>query len=153
MVLGTRAVSDPRWLDDVINRYGHDKVVVSVDSVGGIVAIDGWETRTSLSVGALGSRLHSQGVERIVFTDILADHEDSGSAPDYMAIERMAVESKLRLIVSGGVRRIEHLEELYQRLGDQLEGVIVARGIADETFDLKKAIELYQNSDEATEEE
>ena len=143
IVLGTRAVGEPMWLDGVLALHGNERILVSVDCVQGIVVVEGWETQTALSAPAIGERLRKQGVERIIYTDIVPDGAKR-DGPNVAAAEEMAEKSGLRLIVSGGIRRVEHVEVLHQRLGDRLEGVVIDRGIPDGTFDLAKALAKYQ---------
>ena len=144
VVVGTRAIAEPMWLDDVLALHGNDTILVSIDCVAGIVAVEGWESRTSISPTEIGTRLRKQGVERIAYTDVSADPTQM-EAPNFPAIEAMAAKSGLRLIVSGGIRKLEHLETLQQKLGDRLEGVIVSRGIGDETFELGKALSRFSS--------
>jgi phosphoribosylformimino-5-aminoimidazole carboxamide ribotide isomerase len=143
VVLGTRAISEPIWLDDVLAAHGNEQILVSIDCILGMVAIEGWETRTSLSASVIGERLRKQGIERIVYTDIVIDDAHT-AGPNLAAVEEMAEKSGLRLIVSGGIRRLEHVEALKTRLGDRLDGVIVDRGIAEGTFDLAAAVKRFQ---------
>jgi phosphoribosylformimino-5-aminoimidazole carboxamide ribotide isomerase len=143
VVLGTRAISEPMWLDDVLAMHGNEQVLVSVDCIQGIVAIEGWETQTSLSAPLIGERLRKQGIERIVYTDIVTEPADG---PNIEALEALVEKSWLRLIVSGGIRRLDQVEVLRQRLGDRLEGVIVDRGIPDGSFDLAQALARFSSN-------
>jgi phosphoribosylformimino-5-aminoimidazole carboxamide ribotide isomerase len=142
VVLGTRAIGEPMWLDTVLGHYGHERILVSVDCIRGIVSVEGWETQTMHTASSTGERLAKQGVERIVYTDLGADMPGQ-DGPDLAGVQELAERSGLRLIVSGGVRRLEHIEQLSARLGDRLEGVIVDRGFVDGTLDLAKAFARY----------
>jgi phosphoribosylformimino-5-aminoimidazole carboxamide ribotide isomerase len=138
VVVGTRAISDPAWLDTVLARYGNEQILVAIDTIQGIVSVEGWETQTMMTAPTIGLRLRKQGVERIIYQDLGA-FASGMAGVNFGPVEELVQKSGLRLIVSGGIRKLEHLEELRRRLGEHLDGAIVDRGIAEGTFDLALA--------------
>ena len=62
VILGTAAFADPQLLREAIAQHGPERVLVSVDVRGGLVATDGWErTRSEDAVAAAQVLLQSGG--------------------------------------------------------------------------------------------
>ena len=110
VILGTRAVSTPHFINDLCLEFpGH--IIVGLDAKNGKVAIDGWSKLSNHSVIEMAQRFEQDGVEAIVFTDIGRDGAMSGPNFDlYTQILRRYPD--VRLQASGGVRDIADIERL-----------------------------------------
>ena len=62
MIVGTAALRDVDFLDDIVAAHG-PRVVVSVDVRGGRIATSGWTQVTDLPALEAFTRLHDRGVE------------------------------------------------------------------------------------------
>ena len=58
---------------------------------------------------------------------------------------RLARDSGLRVIASGGVATMDDLERASQAVGDGLEGVVLGKSLYEGTIDLSEALKQYQN--------
>ena len=56
VIIGTAAVTDPSFLQKMVDRYG-EKIAVGVDVRDGMAAIRGWQEKSALSCDALFGRL------------------------------------------------------------------------------------------------
>jgi len=134
VVIGTGAVKDPDFLREAI-AIAHDRLIVSVDAREGKVSLQGWTEATDLDALQLIERLAAQGVERIVYTDILRDGVTDG--PNFQMYERLTSATSIKVIAAGGVGSVEDI----QRLSDcGVEGAIVGRALYTGDIKLPEAL-------------
>jgi phosphoribosylformimino-5-aminoimidazole carboxamide ribotide isomerase len=115
---------------------------VGIDARNGEVAIRGWEGISSINALDLAFRMKDAGVERVVYTDISRDGMMSG--PNIEATRRLARESGLQVIASGGVSSLDDLAALVGAEEDGVEGVIIGKALYEGALDLETAITRYQ---------
>ncbi len=72
VVLGTRALQDPRWVARMVQRYP-EKILAGIDARQGKVAVRGWYEDTEETVMAVAKRMVDAGVTEIIYTDISKD--------------------------------------------------------------------------------
>ena len=135
IILGTSAVENPAFVEQVCRRFGAEAVVVGVDARDGAVAIKGWRESSSIAVLDLIQRMTALGVVRFIYTDISRD--GSLSEPNFQALEDLIEECDAALVASGGISSIEHLERLAS-LG--VEGAIIGTALYTGDIDLREAI-------------
>jgi len=134
VVIGTGAVKDPGFLREAI-AIAHDRLIVSVDAREGKVSLQGWTEATDLDALQFIERLAAQGVERIVYTDILRDGVTDG--PNFQMYERLTSATSIKVIAAGGVGSVEDI----QRLSDcGVEGAIVGRALYTGDIKLSEAL-------------
>ena len=78
VIVGTAALRDVDFLDDILGAYG-PRVVVSVDVRGGKIATAGWTQVTDMPAADAIARLHDRGVASFVYTD--ADRDGALGGP------------------------------------------------------------------------
>ena len=138
VILGSMALTDPDLVEDVVERYG-ERIAVAIDARREKVSVSGWQEDLEATPVALASRLKAGGIARIVYTDTTRDGTLKG--PNVEATKRMAQETGLAVIASGGVstlddiRRLKHLQEV------GVEGVIVGKALYEKRFTLTEAIQ------------
>ena len=117
-----------------------DRIVVGIDAKDGIVAVDGWGVSGDVEATALAKEMKKAGVKTIIYTDISRDGTLSGV--NVAATAKLARESGVAIVASGGVKSIADIEALkpYEKAG--IEGVIVGKSIYMGTLDLAEAIEI-----------
>ena len=134
VVIGTGAVKDPEFLRESI-AVARERLIVSVDAREGKVSLQGWTEATDLDALQFIERLASQGVERIVYTDILRDGVTNG--PNFEMYERLTSATSVKVIAAGGVGSVEDI----QRLSDcGVEGAIVGRALYTGDIKLPEAL-------------
>ena len=136
VVLGTRALRDPVWLESVTRRYP-DKIVLGIDAKQGRVATDGWAEVTERLAVDLARQCSGWPLAAIVYTDINRDGMLEG--PNFEALAEMATAVSLPVIASGGVTTPDDIRRL-AALG--LAGCIVGRALYDGRLELKEAIKI-----------
>ena len=136
VVIGTAAVRDPAMVQEVCRKHGSEKIVVSVDAKDGLVALQGWQESSSVTVLDLASQMAKLGVVRLLYTDIARDGTLTG--PDLVTNARLTSETDLAIQASGGVSSLEDLRRL---LRTGVEGVIIGRALYTGAVSLPNALE------------
>ena len=138
VVVGTAAVQHPEFLAEALQRFG-ERIVVGIDARDGRVATHGWNQVGSLEAVAFAQTLARTGVLRVVYTDISKDGMLVG--PNLEATKRLAADSRLKVVASGGVASLDDLRSLCGLEEFGIEGAIVGKALYERRFTLKEAIE------------
>lgn len=109
VIVGTRAIRDPAWLREVALRFP-DRVVLGLDARGGILAVEGWQRDTDLTVLEFLEGVRDLPLAAIVYTDIRRDGMMSG--PNVEATARLAEASPFPVVASGGVTTVADVVRL-----------------------------------------
>lgn len=139
VIIGTKAVEQPEFLRDMVQKFGADAIVAGVDAKNGLVATQGWEQVSSVRASDLCNQMKELGVKHIVYTDISRDGMLSG--PNVEATRRLTEDTGLDIIASGGVSCMEDLEALY-RAG--IRGAIIGKALYENRISLAEAVKRYE---------
>jgi phosphoribosylformimino-5-aminoimidazole carboxamide ribotide isomerase len=135
VVLGTAAVRDPELIRAAARRFPN-QIVVALDAKDGKVAVDGWETTSSLTALEVARSLEGLEIAAILYTDVARDGTQAG--PNMVATAELAAASSIPVLASGGVGTLDHLRVL-ARLPNVV-GSIVGRALYEGAFTLDDAI-------------
>jgi len=138
VILGTAAVNDPQFVKEAARNFP-GQVALGIDARDGLVATEGWATKTDVTATDLAKRYEDEGLAAIVYTDINRDGAMKG--PNVEATAALAHAVSLPVIASGGVSSLDDLKAL-RDCGAQLEGAISGRALYDGQIDLLAAVEL-----------
>ena len=130
-ILGTAAFRDVDFLDEVVGRFG-ERIVVSVDTRGGLVSTAGWTETTDLRADAVIDRMQDRGVRSFVFTNV--DKDGMLEGPDLDEVRQVAAVVRGRFVYSGGIGRREDLAALAALRQVNLAGVIVGKALYERRF-------------------
>jgi phosphoribosylformimino-5-aminoimidazole carboxamide ribotide isomerase len=138
VVVGTAALQDPPL---VARIAGRQPVAVGLDARRGELAVRGWVDRSGEDVFAVLPRFADVGVEALVVTEIERDGTLAG--PDLEGLGEVLARTRLAVIASGGVGRIEDLSALsaLEVDGRRLAGVIVGRALHEGQVSLGDALD------------
>ncbi len=139
VIIGTKAVERPEFIRELIGEFGEERIAVGVDAKNGMVAVEGWERISALTVSELCLQMKQFGVRHIVYTDIARDGMLSG--PNVAATKKLTEETGLDIIASGGVSCMEDLEELYR---NGIRGAIIGKALYEKRVELSEAVRRYQ---------
>lgn len=144
VILGSVAVRDPELVAAACAKYG-DRIVVGIDAKDGIVAVDGWGVSGDVDVITLAKRMKQAGVRTIIYTDISRDGTLAGVNVE--ATAKLARESGVHVVASGGVRDVRDIEALKPYEKDGIEGVIVGKSIYTGSLSLPEALAIAAEVD------
>ena len=134
VILGTKAVTDPAFLEESLDKFG-SHIAVGVDIKDGKIAIKGWLETAQDSVEDFFTKLCKLGVSTVICTDVSKDGMLAGTNVDLY--RQLSQKFSLDLIASGGVSSQEDLTRL-KALG--LYGAILGKALYTGALDLKAAL-------------
>lgn len=137
VVVGTRAVLDPAWLEGLCARW-EGRVVVALDVRDRRVVVRGWSEATPLDVSEAARRAVACGVRHLLVTDVAADGVLAG--PN-LSLYRHLEAWRASVIASGGVRHAGDVRAL-RRLG--VAGVVVGRALYEGRLRLEEALQAAE---------
>ena len=139
VILGSVAVKNPDLVREAFSKYG-ERIVVGIDAKDGIVAVEGWGESGNIGVIELAQKMKEAGVKTIIYTDISRDGTLSGVNVE--ATVKLAQESGVKIVASGGVKSLEDIEALKKQEAVGIEGVIAGKSIYMGKLDLAAAIKI-----------
>lgn len=135
VIIGTKAVREPEFMREAIERFGADRLVAGLDGRNGKAAVEGWEKNSDREILDLALEFADMGIKTVVYTDISKDGMLTG--PDVAYTEKLVEETGLEIIASGGVGGPLDLVRL-EEIG--ASGVIVGKAFYEGKIDLKKEL-------------
>ncbi|RNA67514.1 1-(5-phosphoribosyl)-5-[(5-phosphoribosylamino)methylideneamino]imidazole-4-carboxamide isomerase [Alteribacter keqinensis] len=139
VILGSSAISDPAFVQEMLRTYGGDRVVIGIDARDGYVATHGWLETSTVKAEDLALELASHGAKWFVMTDISRDGMLNG--PNVDAIANLGSVTGKNVVASGGVSGLKDLADLKARTSEGIEGAIVGKALYEGRFTLKQALE------------
>lgn len=109
VIVGTRAVREPDWLERTAARHP-GRLVVALDVRGREVVTHGWTEGTGLDIGGLLARMAPLPLAGVLVTAVHREGQLAG--PDLPLVEDLAALGGHPLQVSGGIRGLEDLQAL-----------------------------------------
>ncbi len=139
VIIGTRAVQEPAFVQEMVESFGPDRIVVGIDARDGLVAVEGWEQVSARKAADLCMEMKKAGVRHVVYTDISRDGMLSG--PNVEATKKLTEATGMDIIASGGVSSIEDLVSLYDQ---GICGAIIGKALYEKRLDLKEAVRRFE---------
>lgn len=136
IILGTAAVSDEKFLTEVVKKYG-DKVAVGVDIKDGYVAIKGWTENSQYSCFEFCEKMQKLGVSTLICTDISKDGAMKGT--NLELYKELSERFNISITASGGVSSIDDVVAL-NKMG--IDSAIIGKAYYIGAISLAEAIEV-----------
>jgi phosphoribosylformimino-5-aminoimidazole carboxamide ribotide isomerase len=109
VVVGTRAIEDPPWLEEMAARFPQ-RLVLAADVRERTVLTRGWQVTTTLSIQALLQRVAALPLAGVLVTAVHVEGQLKGI--DRALFTEVARVTSLPVIASGGVTSMEDLRAL-----------------------------------------
>lgn len=135
VIIGTRAVNEPEFVAEAIEKFGADRIVVGLDGHGEFASTAGWEQDSNKTILDLAKEFEKMGVKNIIYTDISRDGMLEG--PNITYTERLICETGIDIIASGGIGSPLDLEIL-EEIG--AAGAVLGKSLYEGKISLKNAI-------------
>ena len=143
VVLGTTAFQNRPLIEEACRRFP-ERVILGIDARQGKVAIRGWNEVISLEAIDLAKQLEGKGLSAIIFTDI--DRDGMSTGLNLQSTKRLARSTSTPVIASGGVSRIDDVEQLLELEQDGVIGVIVGRALYTGSIKLEEAVRITKST-------
>ncbi len=134
LVVGTQALKDPQWFEQMAQAYP-GRLVLGLDARDGRVATAGWLETSDVDALELARRYESLPLAALVYTDIARDGMMQG--PNFQGVQRMVQGVRLPVVASGGVSCAEDIRRLAQQ---GAAGCIVGRALYEGAVGLPEAL-------------
>lgn len=143
IIIGTKALS-LNFIQKAVNKFG-GKIIVSIDSREGKVAVKGWKVKTSIEAKKFIKELVSLGVENFILTDITRDGTLRGVNTRFI---QQFDDQDIRgnLIIAGGVHTIEDIKKIKALRNEKIKGIIIGKALYEKTLKLKEAIQIVEEN-------
>ncbi|NLY92055.1 MAG: 1-(5-phosphoribosyl)-5-[(5-phosphoribosylamino)methylideneamino]imidazole-4-carboxamide isomerase [Firmicutes bacterium] len=138
VIIGTKAVSTPVFVEELLGEFGPEKIIIGIDAREGMVAVEGWIATAGISAEAFGRTMRELGITTAVFTDISRDGLLAG--PNIPAVKNMALKTGLKIIASGGVSSLSHLKALQELEEIGVSGAIIGKALYDGKLSLAEVL-------------
>ena len=134
IVSGSSLVSNEEFRIDFLKLSGI--AVAGVDVKGHSVATQGWEKTENLDLFYWLKTLEENGCESYVLTDISKDGMQTG--PNFPLLQEVLTRSSMKVVQSGGIGSINHIQGLLDLKNDRLDGVILGRALYENSLSLNE---------------
>jgi len=138
VILGTAALQNEELVRAAGKKHS-GKIILGIDALDGMVAVQGWTQKTQQSAVELAARYENCGIKAIVYTDIKRDGMETGV--NIEATKALAMSVRIPVIASGGVATIADVEKLLSVEGCDISGVILGRALYTGAISLPEAID------------
>ncbi len=140
VVIGTRALQEPAWLEAMCRRHPH-KIVLGLDARDGKLATAGWLEVSATPALDLARQCADWPLAALVYTDIGKDGMMQG--PNITALREMAAAVPLPVIASGGVTSLDDIRALAAL---NLAGCIIGRALYEGRLKLPEALQAARGN-------
>jgi phosphoribosylformimino-5-aminoimidazole carboxamide ribotide isomerase len=136
VILGSLAFSDPSVIEKIQKRFGYDSVIVALDNNEGRIMVEGWQTKTAMTVDEALNKYTTLGAQTFLITSIAQDGMLNG--PDLQTLSSAVMHPNAKIIAAGGIGTIGDLAAL-KDIG--VEGAVIGKALYEGKFTLKEAIQ------------
>ncbi|MBZ0283472.1 MAG: 1-(5-phosphoribosyl)-5-[(5-phosphoribosylamino)methylideneamino]imidazole-4-carboxamide isomerase [Anaerolineae bacterium] len=141
VVLGTIAVQQPEIVSEAVERWGAERVCVALDARDGKIATHGWQQTADLTPVELGKQMIERRVRHALYTDVSRDGGLQGV--NIEGTVTLGRETGLQVIASGGVSRIEEIQQLAD--SKLVAGVVIGMALYEGKLRLEDALQIGGN--------
>lgn len=135
VILGTIALNDREFLNEMLQKYGPEKIVVGVDIKEEMITVSGWLEKSTVYYLDFIKELEVLGIKYIIVTDVSKDGTLNG--PNYDIYSKIKEASSINFIVSGGIKDIEDINNIKKL---DYYGTIVGKAYYEGKIDLEKIV-------------
>ncbi len=137
-IIGSAAVKNPTMMEQWLQEFGGDKIILGADIRNGKVSVNGWLEDSSLSIEEVIERFLPFGLKEVICTDISKDGMLQGPSTQlYLSLAEKY--PGITFTVSGGISSMEDIRSLNE-FG--LPRVIVGKAIYENRISLNEIKEF-----------
>lgn len=134
IVLGTLAFKDKETVLEIAKTLGKNKIVISVDQIGGKIAVNGWQKNTDITVQDGMNEFLQLGFSEFLLTSISRDGTMQG--PDLESLQLACLLKNANVIASGGISGIEDVKQVK---AISPYGVILGKALYENKISIEEA--------------
>jgi phosphoribosylformimino-5-aminoimidazole carboxamide ribotide isomerase len=134
IVIGTLAFRNKDILQKILEKYGKEKIVISVDHFDGKVAVNGWKENTDLNLMTSLKDFVRMGFSEFLVTNVNRDGTLQG--PDLKFLNDLCDIPEVNIISSGGISNMEDIKKVKET---NAFGVILGKALYENLVSIKEA--------------
>lgn len=143
LIIGSFAIYNSDDVKVLADKYS-DKIYVALDILKNKIMINGWKKESNFTAANIFETFESTRIRGYVLTDIEKDGMLTG-LNQKLIIQNLNLTNK-KLIVGGGLKNNDDLENLKKIQSSNLEGVIAGKSFYVGNIDLKKAQQILDTN-------
>jgi phosphoribosylformimino-5-aminoimidazole carboxamide ribotide isomerase len=109
VIVGTRAINDPHWLEEVAEKHP-GRILVAADVREGMVLQKGWTESSGIPIGSLLDRIHQHPLAGVLCTDVSREGRMEGI--DLTAAASVVRGTRHPAWIAGGITTMTELQAL-----------------------------------------
>lgn len=141
LIIGSLAVKSPNSTQELLNKFGPDRIVISLDIKNGRIAYSGWTKSDEMNTETFVGQMKALGARKFICTDVSKDGMLQGPNVKLYA-DLMRRFPDVEVIASGGVTSLHDLHEL-ARVG--VAGVVVGKALYEHHIQLEDLARLVKS--------
>ena len=142
VILGTLAFKQPEAITKLVKEAGPQRVMVAIDHLKGLVAVEGWKKVTKLDFLEAAKLAVDKGAGWLLATSISKDGTLSG--PEVGSLKRLRLEVKeVKIIASGGIGTLKDILEVKKT---KVNGVVVGKALHEGKISLEEALKIEKEA-------
>jgi phosphoribosylformimino-5-aminoimidazole carboxamide ribotide isomerase len=136
IAINTMAYENPNEFKRVFEKFGPEKIVISLDVLDNEMIVRGRKIKTGLNYLDYAKKLANTGIQRFIVTDVKRNGTMSG--PNLELSARIAKVTNQKVTLSGGVRNKDELMDIQALMPLGVDSVIVGRALYENRFPCQK---------------
>lgn len=134
IIVGTKAIGNTGFLKELIEKFGGERIIVSIDSQNGKIASNGWQEETTEDALDFAMKLKAAGLTQAIVTDVTRD--GTLTVPNF-ALTKAISNTGLKVIAAGGVSDAKSIKKL-KDMG--IFGAIIGKALYENKINLREAL-------------
>ncbi len=136
IAINTMAIENKKELLKVLEKYGANKIVISLDILGEELLVRGRSKKTGINFRSCLKELVETGVNRFIVCDIARNGTQLG--PNIKLSKEIAEMTGAKVTHAGGIRNKDELMDIQNLIPFGVDSVIVGRALYENRFPCQK---------------
>ncbi len=134
VVLGTIAFENKEILQQLLESFGKERIVISVDHVDGNIMVEGWQKSTGRNLIDSIIEFVDMGFSEFLLTNVSKDGTLQG--PDLEFLEKACKINNVNVISSGGISNLDDVIKVKEK---NAFGVILGKALYENLITIEEA--------------
>ena len=134
VVIGTLAFQKKEILQELLQSFGKEKIVISVDHMDGNIMVEGWQKPTGINLIESINEFVDMGFSEFLLTNVRKDGTLQG--PDLEFLEKACKIKNVNIISSGGISNLDDIIKVKEK---NAFGVILGKALYENLVTIEEA--------------
>jgi phosphoribosylformimino-5-aminoimidazole carboxamide ribotide isomerase len=134
VVLGTLAFQNKEILQKLLQSFGKERIVISVDHIDGNIMVEGWQKSTGRNLIESINEFVDMGFSEFLLTNVSKDGTLQG--PDLEFLEKACKINNVNIISSGGISNLDDIIKVKEK---KAFGVILGKALYENMITIEEA--------------